>query len=284
MVESFDKKKLGKGGFFVSIEDKEKALPDGTIVHSGLTFRDEFHFNPLASADIFVPCGGRPNAIDITSVEKVFDKTGKCKWRIIVEGANLFITQQARLILEKAGVFLIKDATANKGGVTSSAFEVLSALALTDDEYAKLMICPPGHNGPSEGPAFYQAYTKAIQEKIIENSKLEFHGLWNEKQRTGRPISILSDELSNKIKAVHDSLRESSLWKDISLRKKVIADHAPKPLVDLLGIDKICERVPINYQQAIFAGRLASLFVYGYGLAPKEFDFLDFVEKYRQTH
>lgn len=43
---------------------------------------------------------------------------------IIVEGANLFLTQDARLQLEKAGVILYKDSTANKGGVTSSSLEV----------------------------------------------------------------------------------------------------------------------------------------------------------------
>jgi hypothetical protein len=44
--------------------------------------------------------------------------------QIIVEGANLFLTQDARLQLEKAGVILYKDSTANKGGVTSSSLEV----------------------------------------------------------------------------------------------------------------------------------------------------------------
>ncbi len=46
--------------------------------------------------------------------------------RYVVEGANLFLTQDARLQLEKAGVILYKDASANKGGVTSSSLEVCS--------------------------------------------------------------------------------------------------------------------------------------------------------------
>jgi glutamate dehydrogenase len=36
------------------------------------------------------------------------------RFKIIVEGANLFLTQDARLELEKAGVILYKDASANK--------------------------------------------------------------------------------------------------------------------------------------------------------------------------
>ena len=38
-------------------------------------------------------------------------------------------------MIEKAGVIMFKDASANKGGVTSSSLEVLAALVLTDDEF-----------------------------------------------------------------------------------------------------------------------------------------------------
>lgn len=48
----------------------------------------------------------------------------------MLEGANLFFTTDARLALEKAGATIFKDASANKGGVTSSSLEVLAALAL----------------------------------------------------------------------------------------------------------------------------------------------------------
>ena len=51
----------------------------------------------------------------------------------------MFFTQDARLLLEKAGVVLYKDSSANKGGVTSSSLEVLAALSLTDEEHEKHM-------------------------------------------------------------------------------------------------------------------------------------------------
>lgn len=54
-------------------------------------------------------------------------------------GANLFFTQEARLILEKQGVVIIKDASANKGGVTSSSLEVFAALSLNDSEFEEHM-------------------------------------------------------------------------------------------------------------------------------------------------
>jgi hypothetical protein len=40
--------------------------------------------------------------------QKLFDERGVPRYRIIVEGANLFFTQAARLRLEQAGVVLFK--------------------------------------------------------------------------------------------------------------------------------------------------------------------------------
>jgi NAD-specific glutamate dehydrogenase len=59
--------------------------------------------------------------------------------RYIVEGANLFITEPARNFLQDKGVLLFKDASTNKGGVTSSSLEVLAGLSMTDEEFAQHM-------------------------------------------------------------------------------------------------------------------------------------------------
>ncbi len=50
----------------------------------------------------------------------LFDAEGVPHFKYIVEGANLFVTQQARLFLEKRKVVLFKDASANKGKWRSS--------------------------------------------------------------------------------------------------------------------------------------------------------------------
>lgn len=94
----------------------------GEIIPDGTDFRNTAHFR--YKAQIFVPCGGRPEAINVSNVKNLFDEEGNCNFKYIVEGANLFITQQARLYLEKRGVILFKDSSANKGGVTSSSLEV----------------------------------------------------------------------------------------------------------------------------------------------------------------
>jgi Glutamate/Leucine/Phenylalanine/Valine dehydrogenase len=57
----------------------------------------------------------RPEAVNISNVAGLVDSEGKPHFKYIVEGANLFFTQQARLYLEKRKVVLFKDSSANKG-------------------------------------------------------------------------------------------------------------------------------------------------------------------------
>ena len=137
-------KLLSDGGFLVTVKDRDVVLPDGEKVENGLEFRNTFHLHPQFKADIFVPCGGRPSSITINNWTRWLNENGEPRFKVIVEGANLFITQQARLRLEEKGVVLYKDASANKGGVTSSHLEVLASLALTDEEWDELMCVKDG--------------------------------------------------------------------------------------------------------------------------------------------
>ena len=112
MVNHFDRSKLSKDGFLILLDDKDVTLPDGTVVPSGLTFRypllhitttltltlttnnrNNFHLCPLAKSTLFVPCGGRPEAVNIRNVQELFDvdettgvKTPRFKY--IVEGKH----------------------------------------------------------------------------------------------------------------------------------------------------------------------------------------------------
>ena len=52
---------------------------------SELRLRDSFHLSQYAAADLFVPCGGRPNSITTDNVKKLFTADGgKPKFRMIV--------------------------------------------------------------------------------------------------------------------------------------------------------------------------------------------------------
>ena len=61
----------------------------------------------------------RPEAVNISNRAALIDADGKPHFECVVEGANLFLTQQARLHPEKRKVILFNDSSANKGGSLS---------------------------------------------------------------------------------------------------------------------------------------------------------------------
>ena len=87
MISHFDTTKLSKEGFRVLIDEMDVKLPSGEVVSNGMAFRNMYHLR--AQAMSFVPCGGRPEAIDISNVSSLI-VDGKCKIPYIVEGANLY--------------------------------------------------------------------------------------------------------------------------------------------------------------------------------------------------
>jgi glutamate dehydrogenase len=274
MVVEYDLSKLSKDGYRVLVEESNVTLPNGEVISNGTTFRNTYHLRDTGMVDAFVPCGGRPESIDLISVNRLI-KDGKSVIPFIVEGANLFITQDAKLRLEAAGCILYKDASANKGGVTSSSLEVLASLSFDDESFIKHMCV--GEDG--QAPEFYNNYVREVQKTIQNNARLEFETIWREHQATGQPRSVLSDTLSNAITKLDEEMQNTDLWKNIQFRESILKEALPNILLEKIGLDKIMERVPDNYLRAIFGSYLASRFVYEYGPSASQFAFFDFMSK-----
>ena len=275
-VKHFSRGFLSPQGFLVTTGDHGVILPDGEKVPNGLEFRNTFHLNPRFAADLFVPCGGRPASVNINNWTEWLDHRDRPRFKFIVEGANLFITQEARLRLEEKGVIIYKDASANKGGVTSSSMEVFASLALADDDYENLMCVKRGHISH-----FRKRYIQEIIEIIKQNARMEFDIIWKEYEASKIPRSILSDLISEKINRVADAIYSSDLFKDEGLFRKVIECCCPSVIIDHAGFENILERIPASYLKAIFAARLSSRYVYEYGLGAGEIDFYHFLKEYR---
>ena len=247
MISEFDVSKLSKTGYRVLIDEMNLILPDGEVINSGMSFRNTFHLRDNQTYDSFVPCGGRPESIDLSSADRLI-KDGKSIIPYIVEGANLFITQDAKLKLEKAGCILYKDASANKGGVTSSSLEVLASLSFDDAGFLENMCV----HADGTIPPFYVEYVKSVQETIKHNAQLEFEAIWRENEITKFPRSTLSDTLSLAITKLDEELQNSDLWQSVELRRSVLEDALPHLLLQKIGLDKIIERVshflkPVEY-------------------------------------
>ena len=245
MIVNFDISKLSKDGYRVLVEDSNVTLPSGEVINNGTTFRNTFHLRNQEHYDVFVPCGGRPESIDFSSASRLI-VDGKTTIPYIVEGANLFITQEAKLRLEKAGCIVFKDASANKGGVTSSSLEVLASLSFSDAEFLTHMCV--GADGTV--PQFYQDYVRQVQKIIQQNARLEFEAIWREHQETGVANSILSDRLSTAITKMDEELQGTELWNNVELRRSVLSDALPSLLLRDIGLDAIMQKVPVNYLKA----------------------------------
>lgn len=236
MISQFDLSKLSRDGYRVLVEESNIKLPTGELISNGMTFRNTFHLREDLKYDVFVPCGGRPESIELSTVGKMI-VDGQTIISYIVEGANLFITQDAKLRLEKAGCILFKDASANKGGVTSSSLEVLASLSFDDRGFEEHMCI----REDGTAPEFYTKYVKEVQGTIKENARLEFEAIWREHQQNGLPRSVLSDRLSVAITRLDEELQNSELWH--YLRRSVLQDALPRLLLDKIGLDTILERV-----------------------------------------
>lgn len=300
----FDKSKLSTAGFKVLVADRNVTLPDGTVVENGEHFRNNFHFSPYSSADVFVPCGGRPACVVLDNVYRCFEagsgvdatlgeamlsgslaslnKGAKLKWSIICEGANLFFTNEARIVLEKSGAILFKDASTNKGGVCASSNEVFVGLALNAEQHSSLMCVKDAANPP----AFYTALKKSMIARIELNARREFDCLWRETRgkaasNAAAPNSAsphqtspnaaaatttateATDALSLMVFRMKGMLMKSDLLvKNPKLFRYIIDEYLPAPLKKEVPLDAILERVPRAYLVAIACTSVASQFAY----------------------
>ena len=93
------------------------------------------HIHPWLSSDAFVPAGGRPNTINGDNWKEFLDAKGVPSSPLIVEGANIFTTTEAREHLFKQGVTIVKDSSANKCGVITSSCEVAASMLLSKEEF-----------------------------------------------------------------------------------------------------------------------------------------------------
>jgi glutamate dehydrogenase len=149
-IRFYPPKELSEGGFLL---DKNTKRSKSTLIQQTLCWKknngsieEEWlsgsEMNSLyrnnvhhTVADIFIPAGGRPRTLNEANYKDFLDDLGFPTAKAIIEGANLYLTPAARRSLEELGVLIVKDSSANKGGVICSSFEVLCGLTLSDKEF-----------------------------------------------------------------------------------------------------------------------------------------------------
>ena len=206
-------------------------------------------------ADIFIPAGGRPYSVNDKNWADFFTKTGQPTTRAIIEGANIFFTEEARRQLQDRGIIIIKDSSANKTGVICSSYEIIASLTLSKDEFLAMK------------EIYVSEVIKILREKADLEAKLLFRSLIQQENKTlvelslmiSKEINQLTDILLEKLSENIQEVLADPFYQDIVIR------HCPPILVEKYR-ERILERLPEAHKIAILASSIASYVTYKEGL------------------
>jgi glutamate dehydrogenase len=207
-------------------------------------------------ADIFIPAGGRPYTVNEKNCKQFIDEHGETTCKVIVEGANIFFTNEAREWLQQVGVFIIKDSSANKTGVICSSYEIIASLTLTQNEFLKIK------------DVYVSQVIDILRSKADQEAKL----LFQEYTAHGgkKPLVQLSMEISREINEVTDIIleelsRHPNALEENAIFTQIILDYCPKILLEKYKA-RVEERLPESHKIAMISAYIASYIVYREGL------------------
>lgn len=269
-LKYYPAQKLNEGGFLVDKLTNRYQTPfiqqtlcwrklHGKLHEDWLSGSDMNHlwrYNVLKTpTDVFIPSGGRPRTLNGTNYKDYLDETGKPTSRAIVEGANLYLDSLARRALEKLGVLIIKDSSANKTGVICSSFEVLSGLTLGDERFME--------------------HKEVLVKEILGRLKLcasrEADLLLRTYQETQEYLTDISDKVSKRINLFTDQILDY-------LENIPLSSDPNDPLIRCFlsyclpflrkqHQAELLQEIPDLHKKAIIACHIASSLVYKRGLS-----------------
>ncbi|MHC1788838.1 NAD-glutamate dehydrogenase domain-containing protein [Solidesulfovibrio sp.] len=246
-IAAFSPDRLSGDDAFVVRAD----TPQGVKIRAGL--------HNVVVADLFIPAGGRPDTMHGGNWREFCDAAGVPSARVIIEGANLFLTAEARQHLEAAGALIAPGPSANKAGVICSSYEILAGMAMTEAEFA----------------ASRRRYVAEVLDILRRKAGDEAGLLLRQRRLSGGRAGLvaLSRDVSAEITALKDAIgaaleREAPTVAAIAgdaLLRRLVADHCP-PLVVERHFDRFLGAAPASYLRAVIAAHAASTIVYAEGL------------------
>ena len=246
-IASFDRTKLGPRGKISTVDD-----PEG--VHLRNTMHDRIE------ADAFIPCGGRPATMHGGNWKNFLKEDGTPTSKVIIEGANLFLTPDARRALSNAGALILKDSSANKCGVICSSFEIGACMLLDEDEFMEIK----------------ETFVAQVLTRLRDLARAEAELLARLHQHHPHsPLPEMSVQISKIMSRVADSLIAN--WNKMSKEqeqelKRLVIEHFPPVLIDRVG-ETLWTSMPSAYLQWTMAKSLATRIVYREG-----FEYLETME------
>ena len=265
-LDAFDPKHLGTGGFIIfrtgrRMEGLKETHRKVSRNQQGLLEEwmdiDDFYreYNSLIftdKTDLFIPAGGRPETIDNHNWHSFLDQQGDPSARVIIEGANSFITPEARIQLQKSGVVIMRDASANKCGVISSSYEIIANLLLSEQEFLD-------HK---------EEYVRDVLAILKKRSGDEARLIMRRRKESRNTLlsTEISDTISQNINTFYTRLFDFfSARSELCLQapfRQAILRHLPGILRDTPAFRQRIKNLPRKYLCAILAAEIGSSLVY----------------------
>jgi glutamate dehydrogenase len=268
-VVDFAPEKLHSGGCILfrrelrqeDLKDMHRKLlqTDSGVKEEWIT-TDEFyeeleHLTFKVPVDLFLPCGGRPETIHGGNWKELFPGNGVPAARVISEGANSYITPNARTEIQKRGVIVLRDASANKCGVISSSYEIMANLLMSEKEFYR-------HK---------DVYVKDVLH-ILDRRAEDEATLMMKRYRENRGkllFTEISDMISTEMNAFYARFFAFFQTKpelaDQRLFRSVLLNHLPPFVRENARYRTRVKSLPPKIKYAILASEIACLIVYGGG-------------------
>ena len=265
-IDAFDPTALHTGGSIIyrtrtrregMKELYRKVIRTETGLQELWVSNDDFYreYNSLTftvPADLFIPAGGRPETVNADNCHRLFTSDGKPRVRAIIEGANSFITPEARIELQRRGIVIMRDASANKCGVISSSYEIIANLLLSEKEFLE------------QKDAYVTDVIEILNKRAEDEARLIFRRY---REAGGSQLyTEISNAISTEINAhyarlfsffqQHPDLCAKPLY------RKAISAHLPALLAQNPRYRARITGLPPKYQYAILASEIASSMVY----------------------
>lgn len=265
-IDRFSPEHLHDGGFILYsrerkregfIEKNKKVIKTEGGVEEQWVTSDEFHaeFENLIfshTTDVFIPGGGRPETIHDGNWKKLFGEDGKPTARAIVEGANSFISPSAREKIQRRGIIILKDASANKCGVICSSYEIIGGLLMTKKEFLE------------NKPIYVSDVLKILEKRALDESNIIFER--HHKFKGKKLYTEISNEVSSEINDITNQIYGYLIQHPDKVARppysKILLFHFPELIQKRKKFRDRVKFLPLKYRIAMISTEIATRIVY----------------------
>jgi len=195
---------------------------------------------------------------------------GQLRWRHDRDGDEMIISSPlgqglARIELQKRGVVIMRDASANKCGVISSSYEIIANLLLSDEEFL------------AHKESYVADVIEILNIRAEDEARLIFH---RSREVCGSQLLTeisagISQEINQHYARLFDFFqRRLHLWSQ-PLYRTALLQHLPRMIREEGHFRGRIDRLPEKIRSAILASEIASSLVYH---SDRDSDYAEMIE------